>query len=39
VLTANIVVYTAEIAVLRTLSFTAGWVAQMIFLASILNLI
>ena len=35
----HFVVYTAEIAVLRTLTFTAGWVAQMIFLASILNLI
>ena len=35
----HFVVYTAEIAVLRTLTFTAGWVAQMIFLASIPNLI
>jgi uncharacterized MAPEG superfamily protein len=35
----HFVVYTAEIAVLRTLAFTVGWIAQMIVLASILRLI
>jgi uncharacterized MAPEG superfamily protein len=33
----HFVVYTAEIPALRTLTFAAGWAAQMIFLASILK--